>query len=138
MEWRCKYCPADDRRAGARRARGFVCDIGECEESAGGNAKNVMRFCRKTTYCPNLRDGRIYTCAQAYHIKDYIKLYEKETGQESKMVPSAGIDVYCEANDGWSILKYLMTPCETCRFCADSFRYITWSNKKSVALDWAR
>lgn len=104
----------------------------------GGNPKAALRFCRKTTYCPYLRNGRIYTCAQAYHIKDYIKLYEKETGQISKMTASAGLDVHDEVNDGWSILKYLMTPCETCRFCADSFRYITWSNKKSVALDWVR
>ena len=105
---------------------------------AGGNARKTMRFCRKTTYCPYLRDGRIYTCAQAYHIKDYIKLYEKETGKKSEMVASKGLDVHDETIDGWSILKYLMTPCETCRFCANSFRYIKWSQSAKCTEEWIR
>ena len=104
----------------------------------GGNPVSALRFCRKTTYCPYLREGRIYTCAQAFHIRDYIKLYEKETGKNSKMVQSRGLDVYDEVNDGWAILKYLMTPCETCCFCADSFRYIPWSQGSKRFKEWVR
>lgn len=104
----------------------------------GGNPKSALRFCRKTTYCPYLRDGRIYTCAQAFHIKDYIRLYEKEAGKKSEMVTSKGLDVYDETICGWSVLKYLMTPCETCRFCADSFRYIPWSQSNKHFEEWVR
>ena len=95
-----------------------------------------MRLCRKMTYCPYLRDGRLYTCAQAYHIKDYIKLYETETGNQGKMTASAGLDVHDEANDGWTILRYLMTPCETCRFCADRVRGIPWTQGFRSVRDW--
>lgn len=104
----------------------------------GGDPKSAMRFCRKTTYCPYLRDGRIYTCAQAFHIKDYMQLYEKETGKKSGMVSSRGLDVYDESNDGWSVLEYLMTPCGTCRFCADSFRYIPWTQSARHFEEWVR
>ena len=104
----------------------------------GGDPKAALRFCRKTTYCPYLRDGRIYTCAQAFHIRDYIKLYEKETDKKSEMVPSRGLAVYDETTDGWSVLEYLMTPCETCRFCADSFRYIPWSQSLKHYKEWVR
>ena len=95
-----------------------------------------MRLCWKMTYCPYLRDGRLYTCAQAYHIKDYIKLYETETGNQGKMTASAGLDVHDEANDGWTILRYLMTPCETCRFCADRVRGIPWTQGFRSVRDW--
>ena len=104
----------------------------------GGNPKSALRFCRKTTYCPYLREGRIYTCAQAFHIKDYIQLYEKETGQKSEMRVSKGLDVCDETKDGWSILNYLMTPCETCRFCADSVRSIMWSQSAKHFEEWVR
>lgn len=104
----------------------------------GGNPSAALRFCRKTTYCPYLRDGRIYTCAQAFHIKDYIGLYEKETGKKSVMLASKGLDVQDESIDSWSILKYLMTPCETCRFCAASFRYIPWSQSNRHFEEWLR
>ena len=104
----------------------------------GGNPTAALRFCRKTTYCPYLRDGRIYTCAQAFHIKDYSRLYEKETGQKCEMRVSKGLDVYDETKDGWSILNYLMTPCETCRFCADSVRSIMWSQSSKHFEEWVR
>lgn len=103
---------------------------------AGGNARKAMQFCRKTTYCPYLRDERIYTCAQSYHIKDYIKLYEEETGKKSEMTASRGLDVHADDIDGWTILKYLMTPCETCRFCANKVRFIRWTKGRNNAREW--
>lgn len=103
---------------------------------SGGDGKSAMRFCRRTTYCPYLRDGRIYTCAQAFHIKDYIIAYEKATGLKSKMVSSSGMDVYDESIDGWRILQYLMTPCKTCFFCSDKVRFIEWKRGGTNVRDW--
>ena len=104
----------------------------------GGNPGSAMRFCRKTTYCPYLREGRIYACAQAFHVKDYIRLCKEETGKESRMVASKGLDVHDKSVGGWAILKYLMTPCETCRFCADSQRAIRWSLSGRRFEEWMR
>lgn len=124
------------RAAGVRLFTVEVDDFYVKMNPTGGNARKAMRFCRKTTYCPYLRDGRIYTCAQAYHIKAYIKLYENETGEKSEMASSRGLDVHVDGIDGWRILKYLMTPCETCRFCADKARFIRWTKGCKNAREW--
>lgn len=126
------------KQAGVRMFTIDAADFYVTMRPQGGNPKSAFRFCRKTTYCPYLRDGRIYTCAQAFHIKDYIKLYEKETGKKSEMATSRGQDIYDESNNGWSILEYLMTPCETCSFCADSCRYIPWSQSAKCFEEWVR
>ena len=102
----------------------------------GGDARKAMRFCRKTTYCPYLRDGRLYTCAQAFHIRDYIGAYERATGTKTVMQQAAGLDVYDGVLSGWKILNYLMTPCETCRFCSDRPRFITWSQGCRDVKEW--
>ena len=103
---------------------------------AGGNAKSAFRFCRKTTYCPYLRDGRIYACAQAYHIRDYISAYERDIGDNTEMCADAGLNVHDQKLDGWRIAEYLMTPCGTCRFCSDKPRFIPWSNGAKNAKEW--
>ena len=33
-------------------------------------------------------------------------------------------------------LRYLMTPCETCRFCADRYRVDKWTNRIGDGHDW--
>lgn len=104
----------------------------------GGNPGKAMRFCRKSTYCPYLRDGRIYTCAQAYHIREYIEACRRESGEDVKMCPSRGLDVYDAGLDGMKILYYLMEPCETCRFCADSFRFMEWKQSDGCVREWIR
>ena len=124
------------RSAGVKFFTAEVDDFYVKMNPSGGDGKKAMRFCRKTTYCPYLRDGRIYTCAQAFHIKDYIIAYEKMTGLESKMVASNGLDVYDETIDGWRILQYLMTPCKTCCFCADKVRFIVWEKGGMSVRDW--
>ncbi len=105
---------------------------------SGGNARKAMKFCRKTTYCPYLRDGRLYTCAQAFHIRDYIRAWEAQTQTRTAMARSAGLDLGNPAFGGWEILEYLMTPCETCRFCSDGARLIEWSQGVKSVKDWVR
>lgn len=104
----------------------------------GGDSKAALRFCRNMTYCPYLRDGRIYTCAQAFHIRDYIAAWERENGDGGNMCPSRGLDVYDSGLSGRAIINYLMTPCETCRFCADSFRYMDWRQSTGCVKEWVR
>ena len=104
----------------------------------GGDARKAMRFCRNTTYCPYLRDGRLYTCAQAYHIRDYIAACERERGTAGQMRAAVGLDVHDAALGGWEILDYLMTPCETCRFCSDGVRYIPWTQGVKSVKEWER
>lgn len=133
---RRKELVAAFRSAGVRMFTVEVGDFYVKMNPKGGDARKAMRFCRKTTYCPYLRDGRLYTCAQAFHIRDYIRLCEKETGAKGEMVASRGLDVHADGIDGWDILEYLMTPCETCRFCADKARFIAWSKGRMDAKEW--
>jgi len=117
----------------------FTMEVGDfyvTMNPAGGDAGKSMHFCRKTTYCPYLRDGRLYTCAQAFHIRDYIDAYERATGTNAVMRQASGLDVYDGSLSGWRILEYLMTPCETCRFCADKPRYIKWSQGCRDVTEW--
>lgn len=141
------YPPVEHRREelvqAFRRAKVemFMVDVGDFYvkmNPGGGDPKKAMRFCRKMTYCPYLRDGRLYACAQAYHVRDYIAAWEKETGERSKMCPSRGLDVHDPKIGGLAMLEYLMTPCETCRFCADSFRFVKWGHCAGSVKEWIR
>ena len=141
------YPPIEHRREELVRAfkdarvEMFMVDVGDFYVKMlpdGGNPKSALRLCRNSTYCPYLRDGRLYTCAQAYHIRDYIAAWKRETGEESKMRPSKGLDVHDSKLDGWAALEYLMTPCETCRFCADSLRFVKWGHCTGSVKEWIR
>ena len=66
----------------------------------------AYRACRRTQYCPYLRDGRLYPCATAYHLAD------RMTGRRHE----EGIDV--KTHSAREIMRYLLTPVDACRFCA--------------------
>lgn len=84
------------------------------------------------------RSGRrwLYTHAQAFHIRDFIDAYERATGTNAVIRQAFGLDVYEGSLSGWRILEYLMTPCETCRFCTDKPRYIKWSQGCRDVTEW--
>lgn len=100
-----------------------------------GDARKSFRFCRKTTYCPYLRDGRLYTCAQAFHIRDFIRV-AKKAGIKVDEIHDDGIDLRTAELNGMDILRYLMSPGVVCRFCADHVRLMRWSNGSKDVRDW--
>ena len=99
------------------------------------NARKSFRFCRRTTYCPYLRDGRLYTCAQAYHIRDFVQA-ARRAGRVVADVVDEGLDLHDPALTGKKILHALMTPGPVCRLCAAQMRLMLWSNGSKDVRDW--
>ena len=99
------------------------------------SAQRSFRFCRKTTYCPYLRGGRLYTCAQAYHIRDFVRAV-RASGREMNEVVDEGIDVRDAFWSGKKVLRYLMTPSIVCQYCAERMRLMPWSNGSRDVRDW--
>ena len=98
-------------------------------------AQKAFRFCRKTTYCPYLREGRLYRCAQAFHIKDFAQAVRK-SGYAMNEVADEGIPVQDISWTGKKILRYLMTPGAACRYCSERVRLMAWSNGSKDVRDW--
>ena len=94
----------------------------------------AFRFCRATTNCPYLRNGRIYLCAMTAHIELFNKKYN------TQIIGDAGIDLFDPNVSARKIMKYLNTPIDTCRWCATQLRYFPWSTHKKNELvqqsDW--
>ncbi len=96
------------------------------------DVRKAFRFCRRMMYCPYLRDGHLYTCAQAYHLKDVAA----KAGFAAP--PAGGMDVYDDALTGREMLRRLMSPCAACAYCADSVRLMRWSRGGTDAAEWMR
>ena len=90
------------------------------------NAAKSFQTCRFTTYCPYLREGHLYRCAQEYHIADFIE------GVGGK----GGIVVDDEAVGALDILFYLMSPGKVCSYCFEKLRFFPWSRGSSDKADW--
>ena len=100
-----------------------------------GDARKSFRFCRNTTYCPYLRDGCLFKCAQSYHIRDFIRA-TRRSGLGIEDIHDEGIDLRTTELRGMGILRYLMSPGVVCRFCADHVRLMPWSNGSRDVRDW--
>lgn len=84
-------------------------------ETGTEDAAASYRACRRSQYCPYLRNGRLYPCATAYHLADRLPQQEREEG----------IDV--RSHSASEILRYLLTPVSACRFCAATPGEFEWS-----------
>ncbi len=97
-----------------------------------GDIGKAFYNCRRTMYCPYLRDGRLYLCPQAYHMRDF-------AGPAKLDIPLAeGLDVHDESLTGRQMLRWLMTPCRNCGFCSTTFRLASWHNGRSDVKEWFR
>ena len=99
--------------------------------------ERAFRFCRKGMYCPYLREGRLYKCAQAYHVRDFIREARK-AGVETADVVDEGLDINDTRHSGMGILRYLMTPGKVCCCCSESMRLMPWSSGSRDVRDWFR
>ena len=90
--------------------------------------KSAFRACRKGNYCPILKSGRIYHCAEAC----YADAYNRAAG--TRIPPEMGMEL--EAHTGTEILKYLMCPVFACCFCSPRRRCFEWHNVGVRSEDW--
>jgi len=86
--------------------------------------------CRKSLYCPVLKDGALYTCATAA----YIDVFNCRFGL--RLPASVGLNVHAKGLTGHSALNVLNRSIELCRYCAIEKGVMTWSNSASTAADW--
>lgn len=88
--------------------------------------KKTFENCDK--FCKTLRNGRLITCS----LGSYFDFYNNYFGTN---IPEAkGIDIY--KNDAKTILKYLNTPMETCRYCTQERHYFEWGRTEKKKEEW--
>ncbi len=90
--------------------------------------KTAFRTCRERGYCPILRDGRIYHCAEAC----YAEAYNRVAG--TRLPAEEGMDL--ATHTGREILEYLMCPIFMCCHCSPRCRTFTWHNTEIRPEDW--
>lgn len=99
--------------------------------------RSAFRKCRKTTYCPYLREGRLYICAQSYHVRDFVREVRR-AGMSIGDCADEGLDVHDPKLTDRQILAYLMTPGKVCKYCSDTLRYMKWSRGSADVRQWFR
>src|SRR4029077_18302235 len=93
---------------------------------AGGNPKGdsdpvrSMAYCRSWSYCPFLKDSRLYVC----RLPATVHYFNKKFGRS--IIADPGIDIFDPSLDGDEILRRLDTPVETCRFCSCLYESHRW------------
>jgi 4Fe-4S single cluster domain len=93
---------------------------------AGGNPKGdsdpvrSMAYCRSWSYCPFLKDSRLYVC----RLPATVHYFNKKFGRS--IIADPGIDIFDPSLDGDEILRRLDTPVETCRFCSCQYKSHRW------------
>ena len=86
--------------------------------------------CRKTLYCPVLKDGRLYTCATAA----YSELFNRRFGPT--LPQSCGLALNEEGLTGRKVLGWLDRPVELCGYCAREKGVVAWKNGRPEKDDW--
>ena len=81
--------------------------------------------------CTFLGNGKMAACCQPFTVH-YFNEYFGENIPENEW-----IDIYSEHINGWKILEYLLTPMETCRYCAPDICFEWDISKKPYSKnDW--
>lgn len=73
-----------------------------------------FKSCRRTQYCPYLREGRLYPCATAYHVADGLIGVARDPG------------ISLKDSSARAILIYQQTPSEVCRHCRGNPPLVDW------------
>ena len=90
--------------------------------------KTAFRACRRGAYCPFLRDGRIYPCAESC----LAGAYNAVTGAGLTVEPGMELATHSALD----VLKYLMCPVFSCRHCSAKHRTFEWHHVGTRPEDW--
>lgn len=98
------------------RLRVTVCEGFMDKTLPAGTADPGRSFkaCRRTQYCPYLRDGRLYPCATAYHVAEGLAGVARDPG------------ISVKDNSARAILRYLQSPSAVCRYCREDPPLVDW------------
>jgi organic radical activating enzyme len=88
----------------------------------------AFKECRKTFYCPFLKNGHIYICPKPVMVQIFNKKFNQSIGSDN------GIDIY--NNNGREILKYLDKPTDTCKSCEYTFTPFSWGKGNGTMDEW--
>lgn len=92
------------------------------------NPKEALSMCRKLSYCPLLKDSKIYICAKSVYISYYNDYFS------TKVPTDNGIDIF--KTSGRKILKFLNEPVQTCAWCAVNWRTFPWAKSEKEISEW--
>lgn len=102
--------------------------LAKLDPKGGQPMKAAFRACRKGNYCPILRDGRVYHCAEAC----YAGAYNRVAG--TRIPVEMGMEL--ASHSGREVLEYLMCPVFACSHCSPRHRVFEWHNTGTRPEDW--
>jgi len=131
MEARANTCVELCRKNGVRLVVTYTKRFCVWLNGKGDSPVNAtFTLCRKTLYCPVLREGRLYACATAA----YADFYNKRFGP---MLPQdGGLALDKKDLTGREVLAWLNKPVALCRYCAIEKGEAPWRNGVAKAGDW--
>lgn len=92
------------------------------------NPKKMYEICPNKVQCPQLRNGRMYTCARACYLDYYNAFFNTDYPVDQ------GIDIY--KNSGKEIHDYILKkPKEVCRYCKTA-KIDKWDYSKKEKNEW--
>ena len=89
-----------------------------------------FNICRSKNFCPNLKEGRIYTCYMTAYIHYFNNISDYQIEADK------GINIHSQIMFGSWILKQLNKPIETCRWCSYDHAPFSWSISNKTPDDW--
>jgi hypothetical protein len=92
--------------------------------------EKVFKYCRSSSCCPFLKQGKVYICA----LPAVVNYFNKEYGTK---IPSDGfIDLYTPNITGWDVLISIYRYADICRFCSEEFNKFKWAISRKEINEW--
>jgi organic radical activating enzyme len=92
--------------------------------------EEVFNKCRNYAYNPVLRDGFIYHCSMPATVRYFNKRFNQN------IIVDKGINIHSPFISGYSIIKRLNRPIETCRWCTNKSTEVPWGISKKTIEEW--
>lgn len=90
--------------------------------------KQALSVCRKLSYCPLLKDSKIYICAKSAYIHYYNDYFSTNIPGDN------GVEIF--KTSGRQILKFLKEPVKTCAWCSVNWRKFPWAKSEKEINEW--
>ena len=97
-----------------------------------GDSDKIKAFdiCKSVFYCPFLQNGRLYTCAMPALVHYFNERFGHAIPEDG------GIDIHEDPLTGRAILRKLLQPIETCKWCSYDFPSFKWDVSSRTAEEW--
>jgi hypothetical protein len=95
------------------------------------DGSDKMKQCNQA-YCNNLLEGRLYPCPSGAYVHFLNTAFQCDFPQEK------GFDIHAEDATKESILAYLNSPIDLCKYCNLNKDFAKWCRSERVLDEWVR